>query len=86
MVAFGFIPLSVMLLVGISSYSLWESVMYGLGGGLGYLGAILLSASVKSYMELRKVPESMQGAPVALLYFGLVSLAIFGALGHQLAF
>ena len=84
--AFGFIPLSVMLIVGMGSYSLGESLVYGLGGGLGYLGAVLLSASMKSYLELRKVPESMQGAPVALLYFGLVSLAIFGALGHQVAF
>ena len=84
--AFGFIPLSVMLIVGMGSYSLAESLMYGLGGGWGYVCAALLSSSMKSYLELRKVPESMQGAPVALLYFGIVSLAIFGALGHQVAF
>lgn len=83
--AFGFIPLSVMLITGAGAYSLGECLVYGLGAGLGYLLAVLLSASMKSYMELRKVPEAMQGAPIALLYFGILSLALFGALGHQVA-
>ncbi len=85
LLAFGFIPMAVMLIVGMGTYSLPESLVYGLFSGVGYLGAMVLSRSMRSCIELRKIPEAMRGAPIALLYFGLVSLALFGALGHQLA-
>lgn len=34
---------------------------------------------------MNQVPASLQGAPIALVYFGLISLALFGIVGHQLA-
>ena len=84
-VALGFLPLSVMLIIGGSAFGLVECLVYGLFAGVGYLGAVLLTNSIHQFMELRRVPEAMRGTPVALLYVGLISLALFGLLGHLVA-
>lgn len=83
--AFGFLPLSVMLITGGSTFGLVECLVYGVFAGVGYLGAILLINSIYQFMELRRVPEAMRGTSVVLLYIGLISLALFGLLGHLVA-
>lgn len=82
-VAFGYIPMATMLFIGYGTYTLAEALFYGLGVGLGYLAAMLLTYQLRERSWFSQVPKAFQGLPVALLYTGLVSLALFGLLGHQ---
>ncbi|MEA5012670.1 MAG: Rnf-Nqr domain containing protein [Angelakisella sp.] len=82
---FGFIPLAIMMIIGTQVFTFVGGIIYGFGAGLGYLLAALLSRSLNRYLELQRVPFAMRGAPVTLLYFGILSLALFGVLGHQVA-
>lgn len=82
-VAFGYIPIATMLFVGLGSYTLGEAAVYGLGVGLGYLGAMLLTWLLRERCLFSDAPKAFRGLPLALLYIGLMSLALYGLLGHQ---
>ena len=82
-IVFGYIPVATMLLVGYGTYTVAEALVYGLGVGVGYLLAMLLTYVLRERSLFSQVPKAFQGLPVALLYTGLVSLALFGLLGHQ---
>lgn len=82
-VAFGYIPMATMLFIGYGTYTLAEALVYGLGVGLGYLLAMLLTYQLRERSWFSQVPAPFQNLPIALLYTGMVSLALFGLLGHQ---
>ena len=65
-----------------NSYSFIESVVYGITGGLGFLVAIVLFASVRERLELTgDAPKSFEGFPIALISAGLLALAFMGFSG-----
>ena len=51
-----------------------ESLTYGITGGLGFLLAIVLFASVRNNMEFSKWPKAFDGFPIALVAASSVSL------------
>ena len=53
------------------SFTLEQSLGFGLGSGLGYLLAVML------------VTEAFRGLPVTLIYIGVLALAIYGFTGHS---
>lgn len=63
------------------SYSFGESLTYGITGGLGFLLAIVLFASVRERMEFAKCPKCFEGFPIALVAASLISLAFMGFSG-----
>lgn len=65
-------------------HSLASSFGYGVGMGVGYMLALLLIYSGRRRLELTQLPRSFKGMPILLLYIGLISLAIYGIIGHQL--
>lgn len=83
--ACSFVPLGTMLVLCFSTYALPQTLAYGIGVGAGYLLALLLHHTLNRQLQMNQVPASLQGAPIALVYFGLISLALFGIVGHQLA-
>ena len=62
-------------------FGLMETIVHGLGGGLGFTLAICMMAGIRERLEFAKIPASMQGFPVTLIVGGLMALAFFGFQG-----
>ncbi len=73
--------LGVALLNTQNNYNFIESVVYGVTGGLGFLLAIVLFASVRERLEFAEYPRSFEGFPIALVSAGLIALAFMGFTG-----
>ena len=63
------------------SYNFGESLTNGITGGIGFLIAIVLFASVRERMEFAKCPKSFEGFPIALVAASLIALAFMGFSG-----
>ena len=63
------------------SYNFLYSLLYGLTGGLGFLLAIFLFASVRERQSFCKCPKSFEGFPIALITAGLLALSFMGFSG-----
>ena len=75
--------LGVALLNVQNEYNFIESVVYGVTGGLGFLLAIYLFATVRERTEFADYPESFEGFPIALITSGLLALAFMGFSGLE---
>lgn len=73
--------LGVALLNTQNNYNFIESVVYGVTGGIGFLVAIVLFASVRERTEFADYPKSFEGFPIALVSAGLIALAFMGFTG-----
>ena len=67
-----------------NSYSFIESVVYGITGGLGFMLAIVLFASVRERIEFADYPECFEGFPICLITAGLLALAFMGFNGMKI--
>ena len=76
--------LGVALLNVQNSYNFIESVVYGITGGIGFLLAIVLFASIREKLVFAEYPKSFDGFPIALVTAGLMALAFMGFSGLQL--
>ena len=76
--------LGVVLLNTQNNYDFITSLVYGVTGGLGFLLAIFLFASVRERLEFSKCPKSFEGFPIALVTAGLLALAFMGFSGLSL--
>ena len=70
--------LGVVLLNVQKSYNFIESVVYGITGGVGFLVAIVLFASVRERTEYADYPKAFEGFPIALVSAGLMAIAFMG--------
>jgi electron transport complex protein RnfA len=84
-IAFGFLPVGVLLIVGFGTSTLAEAVIGGLGSSVGYLLASLLCWQLRERLYFSEIPKAFRGVPIFFVCLGLVSLALFGLMGHQLA-
>ncbi len=75
--------LGVALLNVQNEYNFIESVVYGITGGLGFLLAIYLFATVRERTEFADYPKSFEGFPIALITSGLLALAFMGFSGLE---
>ena len=64
-----------------NNYSFIESVVYGITGGLGFLLAIVLFASIREKLVFADYPKCWDGFPIALVTAGLMALAFMGFSG-----
>ena len=70
--------LGVVLLNTQNHYNFIESVVYGVTGGIGFLLAIVLFASVRERLEFSECPKAFESFPIALVTAGLIALAFMG--------
>ncbi len=73
-----------LLLAATHSLSLWDTIAYSLGSGIGFTVALVLIYNCKRRIAISKVPKTFRGLPISLIYIGILSLAIYGLIGYQL--
>lgn len=66
------------------SHDIFQTVGYALGTGVGYTIAILVIYYARKRLAISPIPRSFRGLPVLLVYIGLLSLALYGLIGHGL--
>ncbi|RJQ55822.1 MAG: electron transport complex subunit RsxA [Actinobacteria bacterium] len=62
-------------------FTLPESLTFTLGAALGYGVAILLFAAIRDRIKVAPIAKSLEGAPIAFITAGLMSLAFIGFAG-----
>ena len=67
-----------------NNYNLIESIVYGVTGGIGFLIAIVLFASIREKLRFAEYPKSFEGFPIALVTAGLLALAFMGFSGMKI--
>ena len=73
--------LGVVLLNVQNNYNFISSVVYGVTGGIGFLVAIVLFASIRERLQFSEPPKSFEGFPIALVTAGLMALCFMGFSG-----
>ena len=65
-------------------YSFGESVVYGLGSGVGWAMAIVALAGVREKMRYSDVPPGLRGLGITFMTVGLMAMAFMAFSGIQL--
>ena len=65
-------------------YSFAESVVFGIGSGLGWAIAIVAMAAIREKMAYSHVPDGLKGIGITFIVAGLMSLAFMMFSGIQL--
>ncbi|MDH3401793.1 MAG: electron transport complex subunit RsxA [Chromatiales bacterium] len=73
--------LGVALLNVQESHTFVESLVYGFGAATGFSLVLALFAAMRERMAMADVPEPFQGAAIALITAGLMSMAFLGFTG-----
>ena len=76
--------LGVVLLNVQNNYNFISSVVYGITGGIGFLVAIVLFASIRERLVFAEYPKAFEGFPIALITGGLMALAFMGFSGLKI--
>lgn len=66
------------------SYTLVESAVFGLGGGVGWALAVIALAGIREKLKYSDVPEGLQGLGITFIAVGLMSLGFMAFSGIQL--
>ncbi|MBQ9109457.1 MAG: hypothetical protein IJY02_05490 [Oscillospiraceae bacterium] len=63
---------------------LWQSLVHGFGAGCGMILASALILTGHRRLDIRNVPRAFRGMPIMLMYIGILALALYGLVGHNL--
>ena len=66
------------------SYNFSESIVYGLGSGVGWAIAIVVLAGIREKMKYSDVPEGLRGLGITFITVGLMSLGFMSFGGISL--
>ncbi len=66
------------------SYNFTESVVYGVGSGVGWAIAIVVLAGIREKMKYSDVPEGLRGLGITFITVGLMSLGFLSFGGISL--
>lgn len=73
--------LGVVLINVENNYNFGQSMMRSLGGGLGFMLAMVMFAGVRERLECCDVPKFLQGLPITLIAASLTSVSFLGFSG-----
>jgi electron transport complex protein RnfA len=73
--------LGVALFSIIKDYSFIESIVYGIGGGVGYMLALLIMTGIREELDLAPIPVPFRGAGITMIVSGSLALAFMGFAG-----
>lgn len=83
MATFNSAVMGTLLLSAIQSFTLLQTMGFALGSGVGYVIAVAVVTEGQRKLRSRAVPAAFKGLPITLLYIGILSLAIYGFIGHR---
>lgn len=66
------------------SYGFGESVVFGLGSGVGWMLAIVALAAIREKMHYSNVPPALRGLGITFLLVGLMAIGFMAFSGIQL--
>jgi len=69
------------LMAALRDYNFVQTVIFGIGSGIGFTLAIVLMAGIREQLELADVPDSLKGAGISLIVAGIMALAFLGFSG-----
>ncbi len=69
------------LLMVIRNYSFTQSVVFGLGSGIGFLLALVIMAGIREDLNYCDVPAPFRGVGISLILAALLSLSFMGFSG-----
>lgn len=73
--------LGIPLLNAQASHSLLESLLFGMGGAIGFSFVLILFASMRERLEAADIPLALRGSAIAMITAALMSLAFMGFAG-----
>ncbi|TVR73018.1 MAG: NADH:ubiquinone reductase (Na(+)-transporting) subunit E [Spirochaetaceae bacterium] len=73
--------LGVSLFMEIREYTFFQSLVYGLGSGLGWWLAIMLLSAIRQKTEKSKVSAGLQGPGLTMITIGFMAMAFIGFSG-----
>lgn len=65
-------------------YGFSESVVYGLGAGIGWMFAIVALAAIREKMKYSNVPGPLRGLGITMIITGLMGMAFMSFMGIKL--
>ncbi len=75
---------AVLFLSASQNFLFSQTLGYALGSAVGYTVAIFIIYYARKRLAISAVPRSFRGLPILLIYLGLLSLALYGLIGHNL--
>lgn len=63
-----------------------EYIFHGIGMGLGFVFATFMVSIVYDKLYSNNVPFCFRGYPLMLIYIGILSMAFYGLINHQMLF
>lgn len=64
-----------------NNFSFVQSIVNALGGGLGFMLALIIFSGVRKKMEYADIPEAFKGVPATLIAASIVSVSFMGFSG-----
>lgn len=65
-------------------YNFTESVVFGLGSGIGWLLAIVAMAAIRKKLQYSNIPPSLRGLGITMIITGLMAMGFMAFAGIQL--
>ncbi|MBM3707353.1 MAG: RnfABCDGE type electron transport complex subunit A [Actinobacteria bacterium] len=73
--------LGITLINATNNYSIVQSIISALGGGIGFTLLLIIMSGIRERIELAEVPKSMRGLPIAFIIAAILSIAFMGFSG-----
>jgi len=70
--------LGLTLFMVLRNYSFIESVVFGLGAGIGFTLALVIMAGIREELKFSNIPEPFKGTGITLIVAGMLALAFMG--------
>jgi len=72
------------LFMSAREYTFTESLVYGLGAGVGWMLAIVIMAAIREKLSYSKIPPALRGLGIAFIITGLMGIAFMSFMGIKL--
>lgn len=73
--------LGVSLFLEIRNYSFTQSLIYGIGSGIGWWLAIMALAAIRKKIDKAPIPNTLKGAGLVFITIGLMAMSFLGFSG-----
>jgi len=73
--------LGLALFAVLRDYSFIQTIVFGIGAGVGFTLAIVIMAGIREELEMADIPYPLKGAGITLIVAGFLALAFMGFAG-----